>query len=101
MCLKPCERRLDCEFRHPCKKRCHQKCGDCSEMVQRVIPKCGHPQFMQCHEDVYDFVCQAECNVTLACGHPCGDRSVRDTVTDLSHPSFPFLSCMLPSAYPH
>ena len=51
-CMKICER--TCSSDHPCKSKhtCWKKCPPCQEMVQKVMPECGHKQVMECYENV-------------------------------------------------
>ena len=51
-CMKKCER--TCSSDHPCKSKhtCWKKCPPCQEMVQKVMPECGHKQVMECYENV-------------------------------------------------
>ncbi|KAF0474583.1 P-loop containing nucleoside triphosphate hydrolase protein [Gigaspora margarita] len=46
----------------------------CHEMVQRILPKCGHEHLMECFESVDDFECTEKCKQTLPCGHTCTSR---------------------------
>ncbi|KAK7499274.1 hypothetical protein BaRGS_00009534 [Batillaria attramentaria] len=73
-CRKPCERKMNCDFQHPCRKKCFENCGECMEPVEKMMPKCGHVMYIPCCVRVEDFICQADCEVRLPCGHLCGDR---------------------------
>ena len=96
-CTKTCER--SCSYNHPCKTKhyCHEECPPCREMVERVIPKCGHTQSMECHDEnptcfnivskivplcghvqdmycstnPYTVPCNAPCSKSCKNGHPC------------------------------
>ncbi|XP_076435849.1 NFX1-type zinc finger-containing protein 1-like [Babylonia areolata] len=72
-CTKECGRKMDCEFGHTCRKQCYKECGDCTQLVERRMPKCGHTQWMPCSFPVREYCCQEACEVVLLCGHPCGD----------------------------
>ena len=67
---------MDCEYQHPCKKLCYQKCGECEVMVKKKMLPCGHHQWMKCSVSPLEFTCQEECKKMLLCGHQCGDVSV-------------------------
>ncbi|XP_028854674.1 NFX1-type zinc finger-containing protein 1 [Denticeps clupeoides] len=69
-CQKTCHKIL-CELQHRCQKRCYEKCGDCREPVEKVIPKCQHKQKVPCHVDPAAFSCKEPCQKTLGCGHGC------------------------------
>ena len=98
-CKKICER--ECPYNHPCKSGhyCYKKCRKCREIVERVIPGCGHRQVMECWVEEKDFpcreivtkimpgcrheqdipcstkptsvLCQALCSIKCINGHPC------------------------------
>ena len=63
--------REDCEYGHPCTKRCYEDCGPCPVRVEKIVPGCGHRQVMACGKDPKEFVCQEKCSKTRACGHKC------------------------------
>ncbi len=57
---------------HKCKKECWQACGDCMELVEKVITKCGHTQHVPCYQQPETFMCKMTCNKTIEiCGHNC------------------------------
>ena len=58
-CKAPCDKR--CSQGHLCPKRCSDYCGDCTTMVQKSLPACGHLQSTYCH--VNPRLCK--------CQHPC------------------------------
>lgn len=72
-CIKPCERKLSCEFKHSCKKLCYLDCGECTVLVERVLPRCGHTGWMQCSTTAAEHPCTEPCTAKLSCGHTCGD----------------------------
>ncbi|XP_060089485.1 NFX1-type zinc finger-containing protein 1 [Heteronotia binoei] len=69
-CVKDCQRRL-CANGHRCPKLCSEPCGKCLVLMPRVLPKCGHLQQVPCSTRAEEFCCQAPCEKTLRCGHPC------------------------------
>ena len=67
-CRKICERK--CSYNHPCKSGhlCCKKCPPCREIVERVIPNCGHQQEMECW--VEEPQCQTiVTKIMQTCGH--------------------------------
>lgn len=72
-CQKPCGKTL-CANGHRCKKRCQEPCGDCKQLVDRVMPGCGHRQRVPCSVPLMDFKCQADCNHLLRCRHLCRNK---------------------------
>lgn len=69
-CNKACTKTI-CQNGHRCKRRCNQECGKCHEMVEKVLPKCRHKQFVPCYVDPANWRCTAKCPERLLCGHPC------------------------------
>ena len=69
-CREPCPKYL-CPSGHRCRRLCYEFCGNCEELVDKVIPKCQHVQKVPCHLDPTQFVCQERCSKPLPCGHPC------------------------------
>ena len=69
-CRKPCPKYCKTQ-QHRCKNLCYEECGDCKELVEKIIPKCGHTQQVPCHQDPSKFECQRACQKTLQCGHTC------------------------------
>ena len=69
-CMKPCPKYCKTQ-QHRCKNLCYEECGDCEELVEKIIPKCGHTQQVPCHQDPSKFECQRACQKTLQCGHTC------------------------------
>ena len=74
-CYKPCPRTNACG--HKCKKKCFEHCDPCEEMVEKVIPMCGHKAIMKCHSDPIKWKCQAPCAYPLPCGHQCAEECSR------------------------
>ena len=99
LCKKQCVRRDS--YDHQCKPKhiCCKKCPPCYEIVQKVMPGCGHEQEMKCcenlpcqeivtkvipgcgHEqgvpcsvDPNKCLCQAPCPKSCENGHPCPKR---------------------------
>ena len=58
-CQAPCTKA--CEEGHPCRKKCYEDCGDCTEYVKKEIPICHHKQLIPCHLPPILFKCQATC----------------------------------------
>ena len=76
-CMSPCGK--SCDKGHPCKKRCYKDCNPrCMELVERVIPICGHMQKMQCHEHPYQVHCMSPCGKSCDKGHPCKKHCYQD-----------------------
>ena len=79
-CKKPCVKVL-CQERHVCRRMCHEICGNCVEMVDKVVPGCGHTQKVPCHLDPQMFSCRHQVLHHFPCGHSatlsCGDCSVK------------------------
>ena len=71
-CELPCPKR--CPDGHRCKRLCHEKCGSCKELVDKIIEKCQHKQLVPCSVDPKAFVCQMECPKPLNCGHKCKEK---------------------------
>eukprot|EP00118_Oscarella_pearsei_P004516 m.19536 g.19536 ORF g.19536 m.19536 type:complete len:778 (+) comp27849_c0_seq1:4110-6443(+) len=67
-CAKKCERDL-----HPCKKKCFKRCAPC-KFTEPAVLSCGHVQQVPCFQSPKDFLCQAECERILHCGHQCAER---------------------------
>lgn len=43
----------------------------CTQMVQKVLPRCGHTVQLECHKDPTTAHCQEPCNTALKCDHLC------------------------------
>ncbi|KAG7326586.1 hypothetical protein KOW79_009987 [Hemibagrus wyckioides] len=69
-CTKDCPKVL-CELGHKCSRRCHQECGKCMVLLEKVVPKCQHTQKMPCHQKPEEFICREPCEKQLRCGHQC------------------------------
>ena len=69
-CMEPCPKRCQADL-HRCKLLCHDECGKCKELVEKMIPSCKHKQQVPCYKDPSEFVCQEECLKDLPCGHRC------------------------------
>ncbi|XP_059169638.1 NFX1-type zinc finger-containing protein 1-like [Physella acuta] len=68
-CFKPCSK--SCPAGHPCKKKCFQPCKDCTFLVPKEIPSCGHVNNVECHLDASKALCSHPCKEILDCEHPC------------------------------
>ncbi|XP_060803319.1 NFX1-type zinc finger-containing protein 1 [Amyelois transitella] len=68
-CPKKCARMLPCG--HFCRKKCYEKCGDCSTMMVKRIPDCNHEVKIECGKTPSRADCTAACDRMLDCGHPC------------------------------
>ncbi|XP_014358196.2 NFX1-type zinc finger-containing protein 1 [Papilio machaon] len=75
-CKKKCARSLPCG--HFCKKKCFEACGDCTQMMTKVIPECGHKVKVQCKEAATRELCTEICERKLSCGHTCRGRCADD-----------------------
>ena len=75
-CHHPCERRCHTNPANPhrCKKLCYLPCGNCKELVVKVLPQCGHEQPVQCYRDPSTHICKCPCERKLHCGHPCTNK---------------------------
>ena len=62
-----------CSLGHACQQRCHypEPCSPCKEQVEKVIPSCGHNQFMPCSQDPagIDVLCTTMIDVTCKKDH--------------------------------
>ena len=80
-CMEPCPKRCQAGL-HRCKLLCHDKCGECKELVEKIIPSCQHKQQVPCYKDPSEFECQEECPKNLPCGHrckrKCGEKCTRE-----------------------
>ena len=70
-CGEPCGRTIKgCD--HLCSNNCSEPCiTRCLEMVDRVLPRCGHILKMECSADPKDAECKERCDKILPCGHCC------------------------------
>ncbi|KAJ8731482.1 hypothetical protein PYW07_004646 [Mythimna separata] len=71
-CNKNCARTMPCG--HFCKKKCCEPCGDCKQLVDKVIMECLHKIKLPCNQSPSHELCQEKCKRPLPCGHPCTDR---------------------------
>ncbi|KAJ8042130.1 NFX1-type zinc finger-containing protein 1 [Holothuria leucospilota] len=73
-CTKQCKRPI-CELNHPCTKLCYQECvTKCAQVITKKM-KCGHEQFIMCHEQhATEIQCQTPCPLILNCGHSCKNK---------------------------
>uniref|UniRef100_T1IT09 RZ-type domain-containing protein n=1 Tax=Strigamia maritima TaxID=126957 RepID=T1IT09_STRMM len=67
-CVEPCKLTLDCT--HPCKLKCSETCGDCKEIIDKIM-YCGHMIKAECRTRAASLVCTAACKKYLLCGHLC------------------------------
>ncbi|XP_052785302.1 NFX1-type zinc finger-containing protein 1-like [Mya arenaria] len=72
-CRKRCNK-IICGNKHKCPLRCGQKCESCKEEVEKIIPRCGHVQKVQCSIPPADFTCLKACQSILPCGHKCQSK---------------------------
>ncbi|PNF18207.1 hypothetical protein B7P43_G18049, partial [Cryptotermes secundus] len=71
-CHKPCTRKnANCREDHTCPKLCYEECGDCSVLVEKILPDCGHTERMLCYMDPETYCCMRKCSKMLPCEHPC------------------------------
>ncbi|XP_045518315.1 NFX1-type zinc finger-containing protein 1-like [Pieris brassicae] len=68
-CKNKCARKLKCD--HFCKKMCNEKCGDCDQLVNKVIPGCNHVERVKCSVEPTKDKCTQQCKLLLECGHGC------------------------------
>ncbi|XP_045780297.1 NFX1-type zinc finger-containing protein 1-like isoform X2 [Maniola jurtina] len=71
-CYKNCARVLTCG--HFCKKKCFEPCGDCKQVVKKLIPECGHEISLECGSEPERKLCERPCERTMSCGHRCQQR---------------------------
>ncbi|XP_046737941.1 NFX1-type zinc finger-containing protein 1-like [Diprion similis] len=69
ICTRRCKRQLPCG--HTCKDDCYMPCGNCKEMVVKIVPDCGHEVKISCSENPTVAFCEGQCPRKLECGHPC------------------------------
>ncbi|XP_030067298.1 NFX1-type zinc finger-containing protein 1 [Microcaecilia unicolor] len=69
-CIKPCQKVL-CADGHRCPQLCFEACEECSVLVRKTIPQCGHLQMVPCSIPAEDFCCKEPCQNILRCGHQC------------------------------
>lgn len=71
-CTKKCDSIL-CELQHRCKSKCHygQPCGQCSIIVEKLRPICGHTVSVKCAVSTANHYCTNRCAKLRSCGHPC------------------------------
>jgi hypothetical protein len=67
VCRNPCNR--TCENLHPCKKLCHESCGDCNEEIEKQRTYCGHVIKLKC-KDFDTNVNAIECSVLVTINFP-------------------------------
>ncbi|XP_046738512.1 NFX1-type zinc finger-containing protein 1-like [Diprion similis] len=72
LCYKDCTKNnVGCTSNHPCKKRCHESCGECTIYVQKTR-SCGHYyKKIQCAVNVEDQICERPCKRVMSCTHKC------------------------------
>ncbi|PSN32630.1 hypothetical protein C0J52_22377 [Blattella germanica] len=71
-CKKSCANfNKNCKEGHKCEKMCFEKCDNCAVLVQRTLSVCGHEAHIPCAEDPESYICKANCERILPCGHPC------------------------------
>ena len=66
-CMADCPKK--CKNGHPCQRRCHQECGECSVKVDKAIIECGHTVTLACHMIPEQSLCTKLCEIKLLCGH--------------------------------
>ncbi|RXG56519.1 NFX1-type zinc finger-containing protein 1 [Armadillidium vulgare] len=71
-CPVKCEKILSCG--HICKKTCGEKCGDCMEEIDKIIPECNHIAKVPCSISPSIEYCYGNCTKTLVCDHKCAEK---------------------------
>ena len=71
-CKEKCPK--SCQQGHPCPKVCGEHCGQCSTMVEKVIPECSHRVLLPCSVDPVHENCTIPCEKELKCGHKCQSK---------------------------
>ncbi|XP_067852580.1 NFX1-type zinc finger-containing protein 1-like [Heptranchias perlo] len=69
-CQEACGK-VRCREGHGCPKRCWEECGPCDRTVEKVNPRCGHPQRVACSLPPGALPCSRPCERVLECGHRC------------------------------
>ncbi|KAL3847662.1 hypothetical protein ACJMK2_018562 [Sinanodonta woodiana] len=75
LCKETCTRRLTCG--HACNKICgvkHDHNQNCSQMVTKKVPGCGHTVQTSCNIPESKLTCDKIIEVTFNCGHTSGVR---------------------------
>uniref|UniRef100_A0A914W199 UBA domain-containing protein n=1 Tax=Plectus sambesii TaxID=2011161 RepID=A0A914W199_9BILA len=92
VCTEPCARTCPSSFKHPCKKRCDQDCGDCKIMVIKEL-HCGHKTEAACYLELDEIACKVPCKNVLPCGHKCAARCSQPCTTSCEAIVRRILSC--------
>ncbi|XP_020600662.1 NFX1-type zinc finger-containing protein 1-like isoform X1 [Orbicella faveolata] len=81
-CGEPCGRTIKgCD--HLCSNPCSEPCiTRCLEMVDKVLPGCGHILKMKCSADLKDAECKERCDKILSCGHRCQNYCTKPCATE-------------------
>ena len=62
-CRKTCGKvRPNCPHEHKCRLSCFKECGPCPDLIEAVLPGCGHTQKVKCGEEIEKVVCQEKCD---------------------------------------
>jgi hypothetical protein len=76
-CLKSCKKSLACG--HFCKRKCHESCTPCTQLVDKVVPHCGHTVKVPCGREPVKEDCEKACERKLpGCKHPCTAKCAVD-----------------------
>jgi hypothetical protein len=65
-CQSRCEKR--CSYGHACPQKCHEDCGQCTEVVPKSLP-CGHSKRMKCFQSPSAAKCKEAVTKTFPCDH--------------------------------
>ena len=68
-CQHPCEKK--CENGHQCKGLCSAVCPPCEEKMEKIVPTCGHEQYVSCHKQPENIRCIHSCENQCPNGHNC------------------------------
>ena len=62
-----------CSNQHQCEEICHEgkPCPLCRIKIEKVLPKCGHKQRVDCGGDTSFVNCMSKCEKTCSRDHPC------------------------------
>ena len=119
-CLKPCEARLPCG--HQCRKVCHsgshavcympcgrrcpndhacdslcfncsRGCPPCKQLVEKLLPSCGHEQPVPCSMEPWMFKCKMELEEAQPCGHKIRVECGGQKTTPCTFPCTEILPC--------
>jgi hypothetical protein len=75
-CKDKCKKALDCG--HHCLRQCREDCYPCTQLVDKLIPNCGHTAKVPCGRIPVKEDCIEKCSRMLDCGHDCKAKCFED-----------------------